>query len=226
MFSRLRQLVLSVLLTVALATGATAQADSVVVVTYGSEGFVLQAPDDVPVGEGKAVMLRRMEGNGWAMTTLKPGDIPSEVAETMRPTYARVSDDAFPRAHRSRGSQEAAFSIARDSRGQALARMPRLSSELVNVFEFEAQRSVLFEVTAEYNLSEMDDELVNQLVENRDLRRLEVSDSGGHGALDARFAFDSVEEWTAWKTAPETEAMLDALQEATRQMKTRMEVRQ
>ncbi|GAB5535848.1 MAG: hypothetical protein Rubg2KO_20970 [Rubricoccaceae bacterium] len=222
----LRQLVVPAVLTVALATGAMAQADSVAVVTFGPDGFSIQAPDDVPVGEGKAVMLRRMDDNGWAMTTLQPGDIPSEVAESMPRSSIRFAEGAFPGSLRARDSSESAYALARSARSRAQARMPRLSSEVVDVFEIEAQRSVLFEVTAQYNLSEMDDALVDQLTENEALRRLEVSDEAGHGALDARFVFDSVEEWNEWKAASETEAMLDALRDATREMRTRMEVRQ
>ena len=222
----LRQLVLPALLTVALAAGAQAQADSVVVVTYGPDGFALQAPDDAPVGEGKAVMLRRMDENGWSMTTLQPGDIPSEVAESMPRSRVRFAEGAFPRGLRSRGSSESAYAIARSARSRAQARMPRLSSEVVDVLEYEVQRSVLFEITAGFERGNRKDALVTQLTENEALRRLEVSERSDYTSLEVQFLFDSVEAWNDWKAASETEEMLDALRGATSRMETRMEVRQ
>lgn len=223
MIRRIRQLVVSATLTVALATGAMAQADSVVVVTYGPDGFRLQAPDDVPVGEETAVLLRRTEGNGWSMSTLSEGDIPSEEAAQMPQNrlvpWARVTRE-------DRARLESQMEAVRASRERSLARMPRMTGEIVDVYEIETQRSVLFEVTAGYERSELDDALVTQLTENGALRRLEVSDGIGYGSLEARFVFDSVEAWNTWKAAPETEAMLGALREATRRMETRMEVRQ
>ena len=218
-----RQLVVPVVLTVALAASAMAQADSVTVVTFGPEGFRLQAPDDVPVGEGKAVMLRRMGESGWAMTTLNPGDVPSEVAETMRLSRSQYSEGEFPRGLREHPGRFVDVAAARSARESVLAQMPRMTGE---VFEFGVQRSVLFEITARLGQLEMDDALVRQLSETEALRRLEISESVDSGTVEARFVFDSVEDWNAWKAAPETVQMLDALKEATLQMQTRMEIRQ
>jgi len=226
MTRRLRQLVAPVVLTVALATGAMAQADSVTVVTFGPDGFSLQAPDDVPVGEGRAVLLRRMEGNGWAMTTLKPGDIPSEVVETMGPSVLQVADGAFPRGLRQHRERGAAYTTGRPARDRIRMRTPRLSAEVVDVFEIETQRSVLFEITATLGQLDMNHELVNALSEDDALRRLEVKEDINSGTLEAQFQFESLAAWQAWKSAPETTQMLGALREATGQMRTRMDVRQ
>lgn len=214
MSSLFRQLVVLATLSVALATGAMAQTEHAALVTFGSNGLTLSEPTDVPIGDAPAALLRMTEAGRWILKTLRPGDIPSEELETMMRFQ-------FP---------ENSGSLARV---RDLVRRPTLERaypsglihEVVELAEIDPQRTVLFEITARLDPLEMDDALVNQISEDGALRRLEVSEVGMSGALDARFVFDSLDEWNAWRAAPETTQMLEALR-AIGQMQTRMEVRQ
>ena len=225
----IRPLALPALLAVALATGAQAQADSVTVVTFGPDGFSLTSPGDAPVGDEPAALLRVIGSKGWAMKTLSQGDIPSDEAMAF-PHYVHTSreirlEHSEGRAE-ARGRLDSRMARIRADREPLRLRTPRLGEEIVEVIEMEAQHSVLFEITAALGPLEMDDALVTQLSQDDALRRLEVSDDVNSGTLEARFMFDSLEDWEAWKAAPETTQMLDALRAATEQMRTRMEVRQ
>lgn len=210
---RLRQFFLPALLGVALATGVRAQSDAAALVIHGPDGFSLADPTDMPVGDAPTVLLRMTEAGGWVMKTLDRGDIPSDELAMMSRFGSFEMTEPYARALTSRPRMSGVYA-------------PGLAPEVFQLAEIETHRTVLFEITARLGQLDMDDALVVQLSENDALRRLEVSEDVNSGALEVRFVFDSLDEWTRWRDAPETTQMLDALRSATDQMRTRMEVRQ